>query len=57
MSQKDNELLSWEQGDISGIVSRDDKDVTAAYDNKNEQKSGGIKAGKNPARPPIENYD
>ena len=57
MSQKDNELLSWEQGDISGLVSRDDKDVMAAYENKNEQKSGGIKAGKNPARPPIENYD
>ena len=63
MSQKDvNELLLWEQGDISGIVSRDDKDITAAYEIKNEQKSGGVKAGKNPARPPgitgvIDNYD
>ena len=51
MSQKDNELLlSWDQGDISGVASQENKDITAAYEIKKEN-SGGVKAGKNPARP------
>ena len=30
-SQKDNELLSWDQGDVSAVVSQENKDIAAAY--------------------------